>query len=68
MPARVGLTGGVASGKSTVSAILAELGLGPRAIAAALLWLVTDERARELSRSATMIDLQDLVREHGLAG
>lgn len=42
--------------------------MAPPAIAAALLWLVTDERAQELSRHATMIDLQDLVREHGLAG
>ncbi len=38
----------------------------PRTIAAALLWLATDARAPQLARSAQMIDLQPLVREHGL--
>ena len=39
----------------------------PEAIAAALLWLATDPRAAELARKPSMIDLQALVREHGLA-
>lgn len=38
----------------------------PQAIGAALLWLATDPRAAVLARSASMIDLQPLVREHGL--
>lgn len=39
----------------------------PEAIAAALLWLATDERAAGLARRPVMLDLQDLVREFGLA-
>ncbi|NML16671.1 SDR family NAD(P)-dependent oxidoreductase [Azohydromonas caseinilytica] len=39
----------------------------PEAIAAALLWLATDPRAAELARKPSMIELQALVREHGLA-
>jgi NAD(P)-dependent dehydrogenase (short-subunit alcohol dehydrogenase family) len=39
----------------------------PEAIAAALLWLATDPRGAELARKPSMIDLQALVREHGLA-
>lgn len=39
----------------------------PEAIAAALLWLATDARAAPLAARAAMLDLQDLVREHGIA-
>jgi NAD(P)-dependent dehydrogenase (short-subunit alcohol dehydrogenase family) len=39
----------------------------PEAIAAALMWLATDPRGAELARNPGMIDLQALVREHGLA-
>lgn len=39
----------------------------PQAIAAALLWLATDPRAAALAAGPSMIDLQPLVREHGLA-
>jgi len=39
----------------------------PAAIAAALLWLVTDERAQPLAYTGKMIELQKLVREHALA-
>ena len=38
----------------------------PAAIAAALLWLVTDPRAAALAEQPVMIGLQDLVREHAL--
>jgi len=38
----------------------------PERIAAGLLWLATDERAAPLARSPSMIDLQALIREHGL--
>ena len=38
----------------------------PAAIAAALLWLVTDERARPLALTGKIIELQKLVREHEL--
>ena len=37
------------------------------AIASALLWLVTDERAQPLALTGKIIELQKLVREHGLA-
>ena len=40
----------------------------PQAIAAGLVWLATDPRAAALARNPVMIDLQDLVREHRLAG
>lgn len=40
--------------------------MAPPAIAAALLWLATDPHAAGLARSAAMLDLQDLVRKHGL--
>lgn len=40
--------------------------MSPQQIAAALLWLVTDERAPALSKSPAMINLQDVVREYGL--
>lgn len=39
----------------------------PAAIASALLWLVTDERAQPLALTGKIIELQKLVREHGLA-
>jgi len=39
----------------------------PQAIAASLLWLATDPRAPALSRKPALIELQALVREHGLA-
>ncbi len=39
----------------------------PAAIAAALLWLATDPRAAALAEAPSMIDLQPLAREHGLA-
>ncbi len=39
----------------------------PAAIGAALLWLATDPRAAALAAAPSMIDLQPLVREHGLA-
>jgi NAD(P)-dependent dehydrogenase (short-subunit alcohol dehydrogenase family) len=39
----------------------------PEAIAAALLWLVTDARAVPLAARTVMLDLQELVREYGLA-
>ncbi|WP_213308486.1 SDR family oxidoreductase [Paraburkholderia sacchari] len=39
----------------------------PEAIAAALHWLVTDARAALLAARPVMLDLQELVREHGLA-
>ncbi|WP_078200603.1 SDR family NAD(P)-dependent oxidoreductase [Cupriavidus necator] len=66
-------------GVVTTEAVTATLGDGgwlerragamkPAAIAAALLWLATDARAAALAASPHMIDLQDLVREHGLAG
>lgn len=37
--------------------------LKPQAIAAALLWLVTDPGAAELATQPTMIDLQELIRD-----
>jgi NAD(P)-dependent dehydrogenase (short-subunit alcohol dehydrogenase family) len=40
----------------------------PQAIAAGLVWLATDPRAAALASNPVMIDLQDLVREHRLAG
>ncbi len=40
----------------------------PQAIAAGLLWLATDPRAAALAQSPLMIDLQDVVRAHGLGG
>lgn len=40
----------------------------PQAIAAALLWLASDPQAAALAKKPTLIDLQPLVREHGLAG
>lgn len=39
----------------------------PEAVATAFLWLATDPRAPELAKDGKMIDLQPLVREHGLA-
>ncbi|HKR41482.1 MAG TPA: SDR family NAD(P)-dependent oxidoreductase [Paraburkholderia sp.] len=39
----------------------------PEAIAAALLWLATDARAAPLAARTVMLDLQELVREYGLA-
>lgn len=65
-------------GVVTTEAVTATLGDGgwlerrvgamkPDAIAAALLWLATDPRATMLATSPNMIDLPDLVREHGLA-
>lgn len=39
----------------------------PSAIAASLLWLATDPRAAALTRKSSLIELQALVREHGLA-
>jgi NAD(P)-dependent dehydrogenase (short-subunit alcohol dehydrogenase family) len=38
----------------------------PASVAAAMLWLATDPKAAALAESAAMLDLQDLVREHGL--
>lgn len=38
----------------------------PQAIAAAMLWLATAPEAAELVGSAQMLELQDLVRRHGL--
>lgn len=40
----------------------------PAAIGAALVWLATDPRAAALAADPVMIDLQDLVRQHGLRG
>jgi NAD(P)-dependent dehydrogenase (short-subunit alcohol dehydrogenase family) len=40
----------------------------PQAIAAGLVWLATDPRAAALASNPVMIDLQDIVREHRLAG
>ena len=41
--------------------------MSPAAIAASLLWLATDSAAPALARKPTLIQLQDLVREHQLA-
>lgn len=65
-------------GLVTTEAVTATLGDGglieqrygamkPAAIGAALVWLATDPRAAALATDPVMIDLQDLVREHGLA-
>ena len=65
-------------GLVTTEAVTATLGDGglieqrygamkPAAIGAALVWLATDPRAAALAANPVMIDLQDLVREHGLA-
>ena len=40
----------------------------PAAIGAALVWLATDPRAAALAADPVMLDLQDIVRQHGLAG
>lgn len=40
--------------------------ISPQAIAASLLWLATDPRAAALNRKPALIELQALVREHGL--
>lgn len=40
----------------------------PQAIGAGLVWLATDPRAAALAADPVMIDLQDLVRTHRLAG
>jgi NAD(P)-dependent dehydrogenase (short-subunit alcohol dehydrogenase family) len=40
--------------------------MAPGRIAAGLLWLATDERAAPLARRASMIELQALIREHGI--
>lgn len=40
----------------------------PQSIAAALLWLASDPQAAALAKKPTLIDLQPLVRGHGLAG
>ena len=66
-------------GLVTTEAVSATLGDGgfleqkhgamkPEQIGAALLWLATDPRAATLARNPSMIDLQPLVREYGLAG
>ena len=39
----------------------------PEAIAASLLWLVSDERATELTKKPQLIDLQTLIKTHQLA-
>lgn len=39
----------------------------PAAIGAALVWLATDPRAAALAADPVMLDLQDLVRQYGLA-
>lgn len=41
--------------------------MSPQVIAAALLWLATDERARPLAEKPVMLDLQPLIKEHGIA-
>lgn len=41
--------------------------VAPSAIAAALLWLATDPRAAELAEDPTMLDLQPLIRQYGIA-
>lgn len=41
--------------------------VAPRAIAASLLWLATDERAAALARKPALIELQALVRDYSLA-
>jgi NAD(P)-dependent dehydrogenase (short-subunit alcohol dehydrogenase family) len=41
--------------------------MAPSAIAASLLWLATDERAAALAHKPTLVQLQELVREQGLA-
>ncbi|GAB3628284.1 short-chain dehydrogenase [Pandoraea terrae] len=64
-------------GVVTTEAVTATLGDGgwlekhrgampPAAIAAALLWLATDANAATLAQKPVMLDLQELVREHGL--
>jgi NAD(P)-dependent dehydrogenase (short-subunit alcohol dehydrogenase family) len=40
----------------------------PQAIAAGLVWLATDPRAAALAADPMMIDLQDVVRAHGIGG
>ena len=40
--------------------------MAPSAIAACLVWLATDPRALDLTRKPELIELQALVREHGL--
>ena len=40
--------------------------MSPQAIAASLLWLATDPRAPALNRKPALIELQALVRDHGL--
>ena len=41
--------------------------MAPAAIAASLLWLATDPGAPALARKPTLVQLQELVREHQLA-
>ena len=41
--------------------------MAPATIAASLRWLATDPAAAELTQKPTLINLQELVREHGLA-
>ncbi|HRD84955.1 MAG TPA: SDR family oxidoreductase, partial [Rubrivivax sp.] len=40
----------------------------PHAIASGLVWLATDPRAAALAANPMMIDLQDVVRAHGIGG
>lgn len=65
-------------GLVTTEAVTATLGDGgvieqrfgamrPDAVATAFVWLATDPRAPALSKDGKIIDLQPLVREHGLA-
>lgn len=64
-------------GVTTTEAVSATLGddgelakrlgaMPPEAIAQALLWLATDPRAPALAKGGQMVDLQPLVRQHGL--
>lgn len=40
--------------------------MSPQAIAAALLWLATDDRAIPLAEKPVMLDLQTLIKDHGI--
>lgn len=41
--------------------------MSPEAIAAALLWLATDDRARPLAEKPVMLDLQTLIKDYSIA-
>lgn len=61
-------TEAVAATLGDASALAQRYGaMAPAAIAASLLWLATDPAAAALARKPTLIELQELVREHHLA-